>query len=83
MFLGEQILLTVVSFPLGLLAGREICAMLTYSMQSELYRMPLVISSRTYAVAVLVVTAASAVSGVLILGRLRRLDLLSVLKARE
>jgi putative ABC transport system permease protein len=83
MFLGEQILLTVASFPFGLLLGREICAMLTYSMQSELYRMPLVITSRTYAVAVLAVTAASAASGFLILGRLRRLDLLSVLKAKE
>jgi len=83
MLLGEQGLLTAASVPLGLLMGREICALLAHMMQSELYRMPLVISRQTYGIAILVVAAAAAVSALLIFVRLRRLDLVSVLKARE
>jgi putative ABC transport system permease protein len=83
MLLGEQALLATLSIPLGFLLGFAICALLVYSMQSELYRMPLVISARTYAYAALIIGIASVVSGVLILGRVRRLDLVAVLKARE
>jgi putative ABC transport system permease protein len=83
MLLGEQAILAGISIPLGFLFGYGICALLVYSMQSELYRMPLVISSRTYAFASITVTLASAVSGLLISRKLRHLDLVAVLKARE
>lgn len=83
MLLGEQAILAGVSIPLGFLLGYGICALLVYSMQSELYRMPLVISSRTYAFACITVTLASVISGLLISQKLRRLDLIAVLKARE
>jgi putative ABC transport system permease protein len=83
MLLGEQGLLAGISIPIGFLLGYAICALLVYSMQSELYRMPLVISSRTYAYASLIIAAASVFSGALILRRVYRLDLVSVLKARE
>jgi len=45
--------------------------------------MPLVISARTYAVSFFVVAAASALTGLLIFRRLRRMDLIAVLKTRE
>jgi putative ABC transport system permease protein len=83
MLLGEQAILAGVSIPLGFLIGYGICALLVFSMQSELYRMPLVISSRTYAFACITVTLASAASGLLISQKLRKLDLIAVLKARE
>ena len=83
MLLGEQALLVVVSIPLAFLLGYGVCALLVYAMQSELYRMPLVVSRGTYLYAFLIVTAASAVSSTLIYLRLRHLDLVSVLKARE
>jgi putative ABC transport system permease protein len=83
MLLGEQAILTGISIPLGFLFGYGTCALLVYSMQSELYRMPLVISSHTYAFACLTVTLASAISGLLISHRLHKLDLISVLKTRE
>ena len=83
MLLGEQAILAGVSIPVGFLLGYGICALLMYSMQSELYRMPLVISSRTYAFACITVASASAVSGLLISQKLRKLDLIAVLKARE
>lgn len=83
MLLGEQGLLTGASIPLGLLMGYGICAWLTYIMQSELFRMPLVISRQTYLVATMIVVLSSVISGVLIYLRLRRLDLIAALKTGE
>lgn len=83
MLLGEQAFLAGVSIPMGFLLGYAICGLLVYSMQSELYRMPLVISSRTYAFACITVTLASTISGLVIAQKLRNLDLVAVLKARE
>jgi putative ABC transport system permease protein len=83
MLLGEQALLAGISIPLGFLLGYGICALLVHAMQSDLYRMPLIISRQTYAITFLAVAAASALSSLLIVWRLRRLDLVSVLKARE
>ncbi|MHB8486494.1 MAG: ABC transporter permease [Candidatus Acidiferrales bacterium] len=83
MLLGEQGLLAGVSIPLGFLFGYGICALLVRVMASELYRMPLVITGRTYAYAALIVALASTFSGVLIFQRVRHLDLISILKARE
>jgi putative ABC transport system permease protein len=83
MLLGEQALLTGISVPLGFLLGYETCALLVYSMRSELYRMPLVVSGKTYVLAAMIVILASVVSSLLIYRRLCRLDLVAVLKARE
>lgn len=83
MLLGEQALLTLIALPVGFLIGYGICASLTAVMQTELYRMPLVINASTYAVAVLIVTAAAAATAATIYRRLRYLDLVEVLKTRE
>jgi putative ABC transport system permease protein len=83
MLLGEQAILAGTSIPLGFLLGYGICAFLVRSMQSELYRMPLVISSRTYALAFITVTVTSVVSALFISRKLHKLDLIAVLKARE
>ena len=52
-------------------------------MQTELYRMPLVVNPRTYATAVVVIVVAAAGTSGLIYRRLRHLDLVEVLKTRE
>ena len=83
MLLGEQAALTLAAVPLGLALGFGTCALLVTVMKSELYRMPLVISSRSYAVAFLTVLAAAFLSGLLVHRRIRRLDLVAVLKTRE
>lgn len=83
MLLGEQGLLTVASVPLGFMLGYGICAALTVAMQTDLYRMPLVLNPNTYAIAVLIVTLASAGTGFLIYRKLKHLDLVEVLKTRE
>jgi putative ABC transport system permease protein len=83
MLLGEQALLTLAAIPLGFAIGLGICALLAQLMNTELYRMPLVVSGQTYAFAFLVIAAAVGLSGLLILRRLYNLDLVSVLKMRE
>ena len=83
MLLGEQATLTGAGIAAGLLLGYGLCAVLSGLYQWELFRIPLVLSSATYAFAVTVVLAAAAVSALLVRRRLVRLDLVAVLKSRE
>ena len=45
--------------------------------------MPLVFSRQTFAFAFLVTLAAALFSGIMVVGRIRKLDLVAVLKTRE
>lgn len=83
MLLGEQALLTLAAIPLGFAIGLGICGLLSKLMNTELYRMPLVVSGRSYAFAFLIIAGAVGFSGLLILKRLYNLDLVAVLKTRE
>ena len=81
--LGELGLQVLLAIPLGVLLGRWLTSLVIGMVHPERYRFPLVVSSRTYAFAVLVVVAASALSALLVRRRLDRLDLIAVLKTRE
>jgi putative ABC transport system permease protein len=81
--LGEQALLTTLAIPFGFAAGYGLCAWLTLRLQTELYRMPLIITSSSYAWAFLIVFFSTLISALLIHGRLKRLDIVAVLKSRE
>jgi putative ABC transport system permease protein len=83
MLLGEQALLTLAAMPLGFAIGLGICALLAGLMNTELYRMPLIVKGHSYAFAFLIIAAAAALSGALILRRLYSLNLVEVLKTRE
>jgi putative ABC transport system permease protein len=83
MLLGEQGFLALAAVPVGFLIGYGMCAVLTQAMQTELYRMPLVVNASTYALAVLIVGIACIGTGALLYRRLSRLDLVAVLKTRE
>jgi len=83
MLLGEQGFLALAAVPVGFFIGYGICAVLTQAMQTELYRMPLVVNANTYALAVLIVGLACIGTGALLYRRLSRLDLVAVLKTRE
>jgi putative ABC transport system permease protein len=83
MLLGEQGLLAIAAVPIGFLIGYGFCAVVTNAMQTELYRMPLVVNANTYAFAVLIVGVAGLGTGALLYRRLSRLDLVAVLKTRE
>lgn len=81
--LGEQALLTLIGIPLGLFIGYLLCGWLTLLLQTDFYRLPLVISTRTYAWSAAAVALAAVLSGVAVAWRVRRLDLVAVLKSRE
>jgi putative ABC transport system permease protein len=83
MLLGEQAVLTVVALPLGFGLGYLASALITRAYQWELYRMPLVLNPKSYALAAIIILAAAVVSGLAIRRRLNRLDLVAVLKTRE
>ncbi|HZP85777.1 MAG TPA: FtsX-like permease family protein [Burkholderiales bacterium] len=81
--LGEQALLTLVGIPLGLLVGYALCGWLTVLLQTDLYRLPLVISTRTYLSSAGAIALAALASGLVVAWRIRHLDLVAVLKSRE
>ena len=81
--LGELALVTLVSIPIGLVCGRGLAWLTLAMLRNELYRIPLIIEPSTYAVSVLTVLVAAALSGLVVQRRLTRLDLVSVLKTNE
>ncbi len=81
--LGELAVLTLAALPLGFLFGQGLCAYLSHEIRSDLYRVPLVLEVDTFAFASSVVLASSVVSGLMMWHKLKRLDLIGVLKTRE
>jgi putative ABC transport system permease protein len=81
--LGELAVVTLLAVPLGLLCGYGLASVMVAGFDTELYRFPLVISVRSYAVSALVVLLASALCSLLVRRRLDHLDLVEVLKTKE
>jgi putative ABC transport system permease protein len=81
--LGELALLTLLALVPGLLIGTQLATALVQSASTETLRLPLVLTSRTYVTAVLIVLLSSALSFAVVSRRIHTLDLLGVLKARE
>lgn len=83
MLLGEQSLLTLAAIPLGCLLGYALAALLSDLLSQELFRIPLVVSARTFGLSIAVVLLSAAASGYLVWRKVQRLDLIEVLKTRE
>ena len=81
--LGELGILTLIAIPCGLLAGRWMCHYIALTMQSDLFRVPVVLVPQTYAIAMVVVLVSALLSGLAVRRRLDQLDLIGVLKAAE
>lgn len=81
--LGELGLLTLFAIPLGLWLGRGMCYYIARTMQSDLFRVPVVLIPQTYAFATTVVLVSALLSGLAVRRRLDQLDLIAVLKAAE
>ena len=81
--LGEHAMLTAFGIPLGYLIGVVLCYGMTHVSDREILRLPIVFSQRTYAATLLIVVATAAASGLLVSRRLKKLDLIEVLKTRE
>jgi len=83
MLLGEQAVLTLASIPIGFLAGWALSVWIARQFESELYRIPLVISGRTYAISFFIITLAAVFTAIVVQKRIGALDLVEVLKTRE
>ncbi len=83
MLLGEQALLTAVALPFGLGIGHLLAWLIVERFTSDIFRIPLVISGFTQVIGVGIVLAAAAVTSLVIAQRIRRLNLVAVLKTRE
>jgi putative ABC transport system permease protein len=81
--LGEQAALTFAAIPLGFSFGMLLSWLLSLQLDTEFYRMPLLFTSSTFGLSLIVVLVAAAVSGALVARRLNELDLIAVLKTRE
>ena len=69
--------------PIGWLVGTFFGVLITDSLASDIFRIPLAVHSSTYAISTLVVAAAAAVSALIVRRRVDRLDMVQVLKTRE
>lgn len=81
--LGELGVLTIVALLPGLGLGYLFCIVSTMSLNTEMYRIPLVINPATQGFACGVICVAAFLSGLVVRRRLDELDLIAVLKTRE
>lgn len=81
--LGELGLLTLISIPVGFAIGYGLCAYLASQFTTDLYRIPLVVETSTYAFAASVVLVSTLLCAFVVWRKLAQLDLIAVLKTRE
>ncbi|MDH5491470.1 MAG: ABC transporter permease [Myxococcales bacterium] len=81
--LGELALQVGLAIPLGLWIGTVMASGLLSQVDPEVYRLPVIISTRTYIFAAVVTLWAALVSALLVRRKLDALDLIAVLKTRE
>ncbi|MGB5705919.1 MAG: FtsX-like permease family protein [Arenicellales bacterium] len=81
--LAELGIITLLAQPLGWLLGYLFAWMVVKGFESDLYRIPFVVNSETFANASLVVIVAAVVSALIVRRRIDRFDLVRVLKTRE
>ncbi len=81
--LGELGVLTLAAIPLGFLIGWRFCKVISDNLQTDLYRVPLILESSTFGFAATVVLISTFVSGLIVRQHLDHLDLVAVLKTKE
>jgi putative ABC transport system permease protein len=83
MLLGEAALLVLIALPTGCALGFGLAHLIAANFETELFRVPVVIYPATYGWAMMVTLIAALASGLAVQRRIRRLDLIAVLKTRE
>ncbi len=81
--LGELAILTGLAIPVGCAIGYVLAALLIQGLDTEVYRIPLIIERSTYFFAALIVALSAIISGWIVQRRIQHLDLIAVLKSRE
>ncbi|HSP35954.1 MAG TPA: FtsX-like permease family protein, partial [Thermoanaerobaculia bacterium] len=83
LLLVEHGALTLIAIPIGFGLGRLVALWFVRLFDTEGYRLPATVSAYTYAFSFVIVAAATIVSGAMVWRRVRKLDLIEVLKTRE
>ncbi len=83
LLLGEQAIVTLLAIPIGWVLGYGLSFAVAMAIQTETYRIPFIVSPRTYGLAALITIVVSALSAQIVRRRVDRLDLVTVLKTRE
>ncbi len=81
--MAELATVTALAIPIGLGLGYALASLVALGFNNELYRIPLIVTFRTYVLAVFTVWVAAVLSGMVIRRKLGQLDLIGVLKTRE
>jgi putative ABC transport system permease protein len=81
--LAELSLEILVAIPLGWWLGYQFVAAIVAEHQTEMFRIPAIISARSYAVATVAILVSTIVSALIVRRRIDRLDLVAVLKMHE
>ncbi|MGD2047369.1 MAG: FtsX-like permease family protein, partial [Gemmatimonadota bacterium] len=80
---GEQAVITLAAIPVGWAIGYGLALLLVLSLNSETYRIPVVMSGSTYLWTAAITVVAATASAMLVRRRLTHMDLIAVLKTRE
>jgi putative ABC transport system permease protein len=83
LLLGELAIELLAAVPVGLAMGWALAWFLTLMTHNETFRIPVVISTRTYLIASLAVLLSGVLSALIVRRRIDTLDLVAVLKTRE
>ena len=81
--LGEQAVVTVAAIPVGIGIGAVFSFLLTKGFETERFHFPFVLAARSQLFAAGLVVLAGAVAGLMVRGRVRRLDMVAALRTRE
>jgi putative ABC transport system permease protein len=83
MLVAEQGLLVLVALPAGFLIGCWIAKVLSDLYSWELFRMPFIITRESFGFSFVTIAASTIISALIVRQRIRRMDLVSVIKTRE
>jgi putative ABC transport system permease protein len=83
MLIAEQAVLLGAALPIGFLLGCWIARLLSDLYNWELFRMPFIITRASFGFAFATVLVSALISALIVRQRMRRMDLVSVIKTRE
>jgi putative ABC transport system permease protein len=83
MVIGEQAILIIAALPAGLIVGYASAALISEIYSWELFRIPLVVTAASYAMSLLTICGAAAISSWIVRQRVHRMNLVSAIKTRE
>jgi putative ABC transport system permease protein len=79
----ELAMLVIAAIPLAWVIGYGFAWATVKGFESDLYSMPFIIKTNTYAISALIILAAATASALIVRRRIDRLDMIKALKTRE